>query len=61
MDHDLCAVVWLGKGNKRACTTFAASVGSVSISADIAAAAGAAVIASAAAAASVTNAAAASD
>ena len=54
----------LGTGNKRACTTFAASVGlvpvsAIAISAAIAAAAGAAVIASAAASASVTTAAAA--
>jgi len=57
----------LGKGDKRACTTFAApvclvpvSVIAIAISAAVAAAAGAAVIASAAAAASVTTAAAAS-
>ena len=56
------------KGNERACTTSAASVGlvpvsvvAITISAAIAAAAGAAVIASAAAASSVTNAAAASE
>ena len=59
----MCGCERLGKGNERACTTSAASAGSVSvsviaISAAIAAAAGA-VIASAAAAASVTNAAAA--
>ena len=63
MIYGVCARV--GKGNERACTTSAASVGSlpisviaIAISAAIAAAAGAAVFASATAAASVVTAAA---